>query len=87
VTLRIYADFNSGAATAESPCWCLAYGKPLKPLDEVATELGLVSGQRVILYYEDPSEEIEVDAILQEYQGLPKWRAVADWETLRRIRG
>jgi hypothetical protein len=87
MTLRIYADFNSGSAKPGDPCWCLRYGtSPRRPLDDFEGELGLVHGLQVILYYEDPSEEFEVDAVLEEHRRPNKWRAVADWSTLRRIR-
>ena len=84
---RIYADFNSGAGTDEDPCWCLRFGSPLRPLDEVAAELNLRDGMPVLLYYEDPSEEFEVSAVLvKRGTVVPQWRARADWDTMRRIR-
>ena len=82
--LRISADFNSGSATEGDPCWCLRYKGQL--LDEVSDILQLVPGLKVILYYEDPEEEFEVDAVLKKQQGVPKWVAVADWQTFRRLR-
>jgi hypothetical protein len=63
MALGIYADFNSGAGTNEDPCWCLRYGSPLRPLDELAAELDLRDGMPMLLYYEDPSEEFEVSAV------------------------
>jgi hypothetical protein len=65
MTLRIYADFNSGGSSGKGACWCLRHGDPLRPLDDVAEELGLQAGMPVTLYYEDPSEEFEVSASLQ----------------------
>jgi hypothetical protein len=47
MTLRIYADFNSGGP---GWCWCLRYGNEHVPLDDVADELGLTQGQSVIVY-------------------------------------
>jgi hypothetical protein len=86
-TLRIYADFNSGAGTVTDPCWCLRYGSPLRPLDEVADDLNLCDGMPVLLYYADPSEEFEVSAVLVRRDSLgPRWNACADWTTIHRIR-
>ena len=87
--LRIYADFNSVSGTREQTlCWCLRYGTPLRPLDDVATDLDLHDGMSVILYYEDDAEEFEVSAILEEDPGSTiRWQARVDWKTLRRIRG
>jgi hypothetical protein len=89
MTLRIYADFNS----VNGPiCWSLRYGvKPGdvgKPLDEVAELLNLRAGMPVVLFYEDAAEEIEVSGVLELTDGdHPRWRARADWETFRRLRG
>jgi hypothetical protein len=87
MALRIYADFNSGAGTDTDPCWCLLYGSPLRPLDEVADDLNLRDGMPVLLYYADPSEEFEVSAVLVRRDSLgPRWLACADWTTIHRIR-
>ena len=51
MTLRIYADFNSGGAPGHGACWLLRYGPELRLLDEVAEELGLQAGMTVTLYY------------------------------------
>jgi hypothetical protein len=41
----------------------------------------------VTLYYEDPSEEFEVMALLERTDNdVAKWVAVPDWSTFRRIR-
>jgi len=58
-------------------------------LDEVAEELQLRAGMLVTLFYEDESEEFEVSAVLEEHDDTPgnRWRARADWNTFRRIRG
>jgi hypothetical protein len=65
----------------------LRYGDPLKPLDSVAEELGLRSGMSVTLYYQDPSEEFEVSAILKRSDNdIIKWVATPDWKSIRRIR-
>jgi len=93
MTLRIYADFNSVYGANHEICWCLRYGVTLgqvgKPLDEVAKELQLRAGMLVTLFYEDESEEFEVSAVLEEHDDTPgnRWRARADWNTFRRIRG
>ena len=83
---EIYADFNSGRSSGKEPCWCLRHGDPLRPLDDVAQELGLQAGMFVTLYYEDPSEEFEVSATLQRSDNdVIKWVALPDWVTFRRI--
>jgi hypothetical protein len=88
MTVRIYADFNSGGAPGKGPCWCLRYGNEFQPLDEVAGELGLQPGMQVTLYYEEPSEEFEVSATLERNNGVGvQWSALPDWSTRRRIRG
>jgi len=91
MTLRIYADFNSVSGKDREICWCLRYGvTPAhvgRPLDEVAEDLGLHAGMPVTLFYEDPGEEFEVSAVLEEHEGAPRWQARADWKTFRRIRG
>jgi hypothetical protein len=74
--LRIYADFNSGGGADEDPCWCLRYGSPLRPLDDAAAELNLCDGMPVLLYYEDPSEGLEVSGVLVTGGTVvPQWRA------------
>lgn len=78
--LRIYADFNS--IDGDGNCWCLRHGGA--PLDEVAGELGLVEGQSVVLFYEDPSEEFEFDAVLSLHNG--RWQAKYDKSTYRLLR-
>jgi hypothetical protein len=86
--LRIYADFNSGGAPGHGACWLLRYGPEKRHLDEVAEELGLRPGMTVTLFYEDPSEEFEVSAVLEEHDDpVVHWRALPDWSTRRQIRG
>jgi hypothetical protein len=87
--LRIYADFNSVYGENGSVCWCLRYGTPLRPLDDLAEELGLRNGMLVTLYYEDEAEEFEVSAVLVEQPAtiVPRWHAQADWKTRRQLRG
>jgi hypothetical protein len=89
MTLRIYADFNSGGSPGAGPCWCLRYGDPMRHLDEVADELGLSEGMPVTLFYEDDSEEFEVSATLEKREAsvANKWVAHPDWTTMHRIRG
>ena len=67
MTLRFYADFNSGGSPGHSPCWLLRYGPQMKSLDELATQLGLEPGINVTLYYEDKSEAFEVSAVLERH--------------------
>jgi hypothetical protein len=89
MTLRLYADFNSGGSPGHGPCWLLRYGDPKRPLDEVAHELQLHPGMTVTLFYEDPAEEFEVSAILEEHaepNALARWQAMPDWRTYRLIR-
>jgi hypothetical protein len=50
MTLRIYADFNSGGLRGEGPCWVLGYGQDRRPLEEFADEVGLEDGMDVILF-------------------------------------
>ena len=88
VKLRIYADFNSCMADERGLwCWCLRYEG--KTLDDVASSLGLYDGMPVILYYEDPSEEWEMDAVLGHIAkpGWTMWMALPDEKTHRRLRG
>jgi hypothetical protein len=87
--VRVYADFNSVYGDSGSICWCLRYGSPSRPLDDFAEELRLRDGMPVVLYYEDPSEEFEVSAVLieQPVGAFPRWHARADWETRKQIRG
>jgi len=87
MALRIYADFNSGGSPGKGACWCLRYGDPLRPLDNVADELRIEVGTVVTLYYEDPSEEFEVSAVMERMgDSAVKWAALPDWSTFRRIR-
>lgn len=89
VPVRVYADFNSVYGEGGSICWCLRCGSPLQPLDDLAEDLQLRDGMHVVLYYEDPSEEFEVSAVLieQPVGVVPRWHARADWKTRKQIRG
>lgn len=78
--LRIYADFNSRGSGGW--CWCLRHNG--QPLDEVAGELQLSEGQPIILYYEDPAEEFEFDALLSHRDG--RWEALPDDSSYRLLR-
>jgi hypothetical protein len=80
MSLRIYADFNS--VDGGGWCWCLRYDR--KPLGEVAEELDLKEGQAVVVYYEDPSEEFEFDAVLSFRNEM--WQANYDQSTYRLVR-
>ena len=48
-------------------------------LDYIADELDLKEGMSVVLFYEDPSDAFEVNAILGAYSdpstGVKRWRA------------
>lgn len=82
--MRIYADFNSGGTNGE-PCWCLRHDS--RPLDEVAEQLGLRDGMTVTLYYADAAEEFEVRAaLIDTAESIARWRALPDWNTMRRLR-
>jgi hypothetical protein len=87
--LRIYADFNSSMKDDRGVwCWLLRHQGAL--LDEVAVPLGLYDGMAVTLYYEDPVDEFEVDAILghlAEPGWNTRWMALPDWNTVRHLRG
>jgi hypothetical protein len=85
MTLRIYADFNSGGSPGHGACWCLRYGTEMRPMDDFAAELRLKVGMPVTLFYQDASEEFEVSAILELNDD--KWMALPDWNTMRRLRG
>jgi hypothetical protein len=89
MTLRIYADFNSGGSPGHGPCWLLRYGPELRPLDEMAEKLGLRPGMTVTLYYEEEYEGqfdgFEVSAVLEEHDDpVVRWRALPDWNTMKR---
>jgi len=91
MTLRIYADFNSGGSPGHGSCWLLRYGPQRRPLDDVAEELGLRSGMTVTLYYEeefgDQAEGFEVTAVLEEHNDpVVRWRALPDWTSVKRTR-
>ena len=86
--LRIYADLAS--ETTDGWCWILRHGD--HRLDEVAKDLGPFEGMPVIIYYSDPGDEFEYDAILSYRTAGPPslghhWIAKLDKQTFRRIRG
>jgi len=87
MTLRIYADFNSGGSPGHGPCWLLRYGTQKQPLDEIADQLELEPGTHVTLYYEDgQSEAFEVSAVLEKHDepgAWARWQALPDWKTYR----
>jgi hypothetical protein len=87
--LRIYADFNSCMEDDRGVwCWLLRHNGIL--LDEVAATLNVQDGLAVTLYYEDPGEEFEVDAVLGHIAKPgwdAMWMALPDWNTYRRRRG
>ncbi|QJP17353.1 hypothetical protein G3545_29155 [Starkeya sp. ORNL1] len=87
--LRIYADFNS-CMEDDRGMWCWLLRHDGKLLDEVATTLDLRDGLFVTLYYEDPGEEFEVDAVLghiAEPGWDTMWMALPNWDSYRRLRG
>jgi hypothetical protein len=81
--LRIHADFNSRGDGDGAWCWCLRYNDGL--LDEAAQELQVSEGQAVTLYYEDPAEEFEYDAVLSLRNG--QWMALPNESSFQRLRG
>ena len=85
MSLRIYADFNS--STADGWCWCLRYKS--RPLDEVAEELGLSEGMRVVLFHSDPAEVLECEGVISCRPAAnpngPRWVAFPNMSTLRRL--
>lgn len=81
--MRIWADFNS--VGDGDGAWCFTLRHNEKWLDEVAAELRLSEGQTVILYYDDPAEEFEFDAVLSFRSG--QWMALPDQSSFRRLRG
>lgn len=87
--LRIYADFNSGGSRGHGPCWLLRYGKDMRRVDDLVSELRLFPGMKVTLYHTDDLEEFEVDATLEEHpeSDFARWQALPDWDTKRQLRG
>jgi len=87
--LRICTDFNT-VWEDEHGEWYSAMTYNGQRLDAVENSLGLTEGMPVVLYYEDPTEEWEVDGTLwcpNNPQVYLKWHARVDWATYRRIRG
>ena len=80
--IRIYADFND--KTADGGYWILQFDD--MPVEEKITEMGLSSGDHVLLYQDD--DDFEVDAILDyrflDVIGREGWAAYPDWATLIR---
>jgi hypothetical protein len=70
ILIDMYDMTNSG--------WCSL-------IDEVVSELKLVEGMPVILYYPNPGGELECDGTLHFVEG--HWRAKVDRETSRPISG
>ena len=83
--MRIYADTNSKDNDAY---WRLSYNG--RPLDEVASAVGLIDGMAVVIYYEDESEEFEWDATLHlrptGKPPAPQWVASVNEASFRRLR-
>jgi hypothetical protein len=80
--IRIYADFND--QTTDGGYWILQSNKA--PIEEKIAEIGLASGDHVLLYQDDDDFEVEatlyykfVDAI-----GREGWVAYPKWSTLTR---
>lgn len=87
--LRLYADFNNGL-TDDRGEWCTLLRSGDSLLDDVAEALGVHDGMLVTLFYEDPAEEFEVDAVLGHIAAPgweDAWAALIDWSTFRRLRG
>jgi hypothetical protein len=86
MSVRIYADFNSGGAPGHGACWLLRYGEDRRLLDEVAEKLGLRDGMVVTLFYQDEYdgqvEAFEVSAVLEERDdAIVRWWALPDWSS------
>jgi len=80
--IRIYADFND--QTTDGGYWILQSNNA--PIEEKIAEIGLSSGDHVLLYQDDDDFEVEatlyykfVDAI-----GRGGWVAYPKWSTLTR---
>ena len=80
--IRIYADFND--KTADGGYWILQSDNA--PIEETVAEIGLVSGDHVLLYQDH--DDFEVEAALQykfvDALGREAWIAYPDWDTLSR---
>ena len=80
--IRIYADFND--KTADGGYWILQFGD--MPIEEKITEMGLSSGDHVLLYQDN--DDFEVEATLHykfvDVIGHEGWVAYPDWSTLTR---
>jgi len=87
--LRIYADFNS-CMEDDRGVWCWLLRHNGKLLDDVAATLKLQEGLAATLYYEEPGDYFEVDAVLGHIAKSgwdTMWMALPDWDTVRRVRG
>jgi hypothetical protein len=80
--IRIYADFND--KTADGGYWILQFDD--MPIEEKITEMGLSSGDHVLLYQDN--DDFEVEATLHynfvDVIGHEGWVAYPDWSTLTR---
>ena len=80
--IGVYADFNDH--TADGGYWILQFDN--EPIETKITEVGLSSGDQVLLYQDD--DDFEVEATLH-YKfvgaiGREGWIAYPNWSTLTR---
>jgi hypothetical protein len=76
---RIYIDSNDMSQDG----WCHIAVFEGRDLDEAASELGLIEGMPVILYYEDPAEVFEFGGTVHFRDG--RWTARANLDSYRLI--
>ncbi len=80
--IRVYADFND--RTADGGYWILQFDD--MPIEEKIIEMGLSSGDHVLLYQDN--DDFEVEATLHykfvDVIGHEGWVAYPDWSTLTR---
>lgn len=82
--LRVYCDFNDG--TEDDRYWILYYQG--KPLQDQIDQLGLIGGQRVLLYQDEGDFEVEGTLLFDQTHHFFLGRrlcAQVDWATFRRL--
>ena len=82
--LRLVADLNA-CLDDERGQWCWSLHYDGQPLDDVAETLGVFEGMKVTLFYEDPHEGFEVDAVLGRVADWRRWMALPDWDSFRQV--
>jgi hypothetical protein len=80
--IRIYADFND--KTADGGYWILQLDD--MPIETKISEMGLSSGDHVLLYQDDDDFEVKatLDYKFVDVIGCEGWVAYPDWSTLTR---